>query len=109
MPEEFYVHHQKLLAGAVSIDEVGTAITRLCKEYEGSLAFDPQNTPWGDDEYGKRFYGTYKVLTATMRDGVGGFGSAMEKVAELTKASGSNFRGAQNDAETAIHNSGRRN
>jgi hypothetical protein len=91
-------------AGGGVTDEVAQHATALYQAYFDATHYDLNNPPWGSgDDTAETFKEKYVQPHADLRDALGQLADSITEAGKRTLDSGKQFKGAQDDAITALH------
>lgn len=93
----FVADPAQILAGGGATDEIGRMISEAAKAYSDATSFDPQDPPWGDDNFGKQFEQNYVGPHDEFRAAFIEFANGVLSAANLTIVSAQNFSKTQSD------------
>lgn len=102
----FAADPERITTGGGITDQISTLMLHAADDYATATAWDPQDPPWGNDDYGNAFAANYVPVHTDLRDAYTAIGNAVMAAGAMTVNSGKSFHGTQGDAIDAIHGSG---
>ncbi|EYT82004.1 MULTISPECIES: hypothetical protein [unclassified Streptomyces] len=100
----FIADPSRIQAGAGATDQIADVTQRAGEKYADDTAYDVQDPPWGNDQYGRTYVQNYITPHNMLaHEGMYALIRAMRAAADLTNDSSKSFAKTQNDNINNIH------